>query len=119
MQNVDYAFIDRHAAADSKNAERDNERPEVELASMSERMFCIRRFFTLADAERISNPLPVSTAEWMPSDNIAELPVKKAAVNFVAAIRRFPMIAAKIAVTDSAAPSRFIFFFAISNGAIL
>jgi hypothetical protein len=52
----------------------------------------------------------------MPSDSIAELPVKKAAVNFVTAMRRFPMIAAKIAVNDSVAPSRFVFFFGIKNG---
>ena len=33
-----------------------------------------------------STPLSVSTAEWMPSDNIAELPVMPAAMNLVTAM---------------------------------
>ena len=37
----------------------------------------------------------------MPSESIAELPVKKAAINLVAAMARLPAIAAKIAVLDS------------------
>jgi len=37
----------------------------------------------------------------MPSVSIAELPVNADATNFVTAISRFPMIAAKIAVLDS------------------
>jgi hypothetical protein len=49
----------------------------------------------------MSKPLPVSTTEWMPSESIAELPVNAAATNFVVAIRRFPIIAAKIAVIDA------------------
>jgi hypothetical protein len=49
----------------------------------------------------IKPPLPVSTTEWIPSVSIAELPVKADAINFVTAIKRFPMIAAKIAVFDS------------------
>src|SRR6266550_5455680 len=48
-----------------------------------------------------SPPFPVSTNEWMPSESIAELPVKKAATNLVAAMARLPAIAAKIAVLDS------------------
>jgi hypothetical protein len=39
----------------------------------------------------------------MPSESIAELPVKAAATNFVAAMARLPAIAAKIAVLDSEA----------------
>jgi hypothetical protein len=35
----------------------------------------------------------VSTAEWMPSDSIAELPVIAATTNFVAAIATFAAIA--------------------------
>src|SRR6185436_2462665 len=37
----------------------------------------------------------------MPSESIAELPEKKAAMSFVAAIARLPAIAAKIATLDS------------------
>src|SRR5258708_21725743 len=48
-----------------------------------------------------SPPFPVSTSEWMPSESMAELPVKKAATNLVAAMARLPAIAAKIAVLDS------------------
>src|ERR1044072_3011978 len=48
-----------------------------------------------------NSPLPVSTIEWMPSESIAELPEKKAAVSLVAAIARLPAIAAKTAVLDS------------------
>jgi hypothetical protein len=33
-----------------------------------------------------SRPLPVSTAEWMPSDSMAELPVMPATTNFVTAM---------------------------------
>ena len=46
-------------------------------------------------------PLPVSTTEWMASDSMAELPVKAAAVNLVAAIARLPAMAAITAVRDS------------------
>ncbi len=38
--------------------------------------------------------MPVSTAEWMPSDSMAELPVSAAATNFVTAIRELPTRAA-------------------------
>src|SRR6266568_4747374 len=37
----------------------------------------------------------------MPSESIAELPVKKAAINLVAAMATLPAMAAKIAVLDS------------------
>lgn len=40
--------------------------------------------------------MPVSTREWMPSENIAELPVRLAAMNFVMAIRVLPTRAARI-----------------------
>lgn len=39
----------------------------------------------------------------MPSESIAELPVKKAAINLVAAMAMLPAMAAKIAVLDSVA----------------
>jgi hypothetical protein len=42
----------------------------------------------------------VSTIEWIPSDSIAELPVIKAAVNFVIAIRVLPISAAIITLVD-------------------
>src|SRR5258708_22826042 len=48
-----------------------------------------------------SPPFPVSTSEWMPSERIGELQVKKAATNLVVAMARLPAIAAKIAVLDS------------------
>lgn len=38
-------------------------------------------------------PLPVSTAEWMPSDSMAELPVMPATANLVAAIATLAAIA--------------------------
>src|SRR6476661_1840378 len=47
-------------------------------------------------------PLPVSTSEWIPSESIAELPVKPAAMNFVIAIAKLPAIAAYTALLDSA-----------------
>src|SRR5262245_44582381 len=47
-----------------------------------------------------SSPLPVSTNEWTPSDNMAELPVRKAATNLVIAMARLPPTAAKITVRD-------------------
>jgi hypothetical protein len=37
--------------------------------------------------------LNVSTAEWIPSDNIAELPVMPATMNLVTAIATFAAIA--------------------------
>ena len=37
---------------------------------------------------------PVSTKEWMPSENMAELPVIKAAANLVTAMRLLPARAA-------------------------
>jgi hypothetical protein len=49
----------------------------------------------------IKPPLPVSTSEWIPSESIAELPVKPAAINLVMAIVRFPGIAAMIDSLDS------------------
>ena len=47
-----------------------------------------------------STPLPVSTTEWMPSLIIAELPVKAAATNLVAAMARLPTMAATTAFFD-------------------
>src|SRR5581483_2868413 len=43
-------------------------------------------------------PSPVSTSEWMPSEVIAELPVRAAAANFTAAIARFAATAASTAI---------------------
>jgi hypothetical protein len=37
--------------------------------------------------------LPVSTAEWMPSESMAELPVKLAATNLVTAMSRLAPMA--------------------------
>ena len=36
----------------------------------------------------------MSTVEWIPSENIAELPVIVAATNLVTAMAKFPIIAA-------------------------
>jgi hypothetical protein len=44
--------------------------------------------------------LPVSTTEWMPSESMAELPVIKAAINFVMAISVLPSKAAIITFVD-------------------
>src|SRR5262245_64129035 len=58
--------------------------------------------FRLRRAPSRSNPpLPVSTTEWIASENIAELPVMNAAVNLVAAMARLPAMAAITAVRDS------------------
>ena len=46
--------------------------------------------------------LLVSTTECMPSETIAELPVKAAAMNFVMAIRRFAPSAVYIAGLEEA-----------------
>src|SRR4051812_30414851 len=51
---------------------------------------------------RSSPPLPISTIEWIPSDNIAELPEMEAAINFVTAIAKFAPIAPYTAILDSA-----------------
>ena len=42
----------------------------------------------------------MSTTEWIPSDNIAELPVMLAAINFVMEISAFPISAAIIIYFD-------------------
>jgi len=46
--------------------------------------------------------LPVSTTEWIASENIAELPVKAAATNLVIATIRLPVSAAMMTFLDSA-----------------
>jgi hypothetical protein len=45
-------------------------------------------------------PLPLSTTEWMPSDNMAELPVTPAAASFVTAMAKFAAIAATTAFLE-------------------
>ena len=47
--------------------------------------------------------MPVSTAEWMPSDSMAELPVSAAATNFVTAIRELPTRAAMMTFLEDPA----------------
>jgi len=47
--------------------------------------------------------LPVSTTEWIASENIAELPVRAAATNLVIATIRLPIRAAMMTFLDSAA----------------
>lgn len=44
----------------------------------------------------------MSTTEWMASDSMAELPLKAAATNFVAAIATFAPIAANIVLFEEA-----------------
>jgi len=46
--------------------------------------------------------LPESTREWIPSEKMAELPLKYAAINLEAAIARFAAMAAKMAFGLSA-----------------
>lgn len=44
--------------------------------------------------------LPVSTSEWIPSDSMAELPVKAAAMNLVIAISVLPANAANMTFVE-------------------
>jgi len=53
-----------------------------------------QQVFLLASARKVVRLDPVSTTEWTPSENIAELPVKKAATNFIIAINALPTRAA-------------------------
>ena len=80
------AFEERHAAAHAEIEHGDDEAPEVQLLAMPERVLLVGWALAQLMPTSSSTPLPVSTAEWMPSDSIAELPVMPATIqNFITA----------------------------------
>lgn len=85
MKQMADAFVE-NASSDGEDSNSNNQSPEIQFLPMSEGMLRIRSTVAQPQPNRSRRPLPVSTTEWIPSENIAELPVTRAAENFVMAI---------------------------------
>ena len=99
MADVREAFRDGDAAAEDEDEQGDDERPEVELFAVAERMSFVGGLAALALAgeKRSRAPLPQSTTEWMASDSMAEEPVKRKPMILATAM---PMLAAMATKMD-------------------
>jgi hypothetical protein len=91
------ALVQREQAAHAEQHDRDDERVDVTLAPVTERMFLGR------PPPTSSSPwLLESATEWIASASIDDDPVSRKATNFVTAI---PMFAAKAVTTALVLPS--------------
>jgi hypothetical protein len=97
------SLVSRDARAERKHHRRDNEAPEIDFLTVSERM--LRIWGSLGAAEPISSntSFDVSATEWTASDSIADDCVHVAAANFASAIPRLLANAINTRVFDAVA----------------
>ena len=104
IHHVQDAGEDRHAAADSEYQDADDQRPEIQLVTVTERMVLIGQASCCDECRRASG----RRCRYRPASgslptSMAALPEKPAARNLQTAMARLPTIAAMTARLDSPA----------------
>ena len=97
------SLVRRDARAERKHHHCDNEAPEIDFLTVSERMLRIWRSLGAAEADQQNTSFEVSASEWTASDSIADDCVHVAAANFASAIPRLLANAINTRVFDAVA----------------